>query len=70
MSVIAWFKRRQKPTPMAVADFTCVAKDQRMPLDYDREERLAKLIKSNDDPVQNLEEIAKLLGQTPDIPQR
>jgi hypothetical protein len=45
-----------------VKDFTRVARDQGLPLDYDRDERLAKLL--SDDDAENLEEIAKLLGQS------
>jgi hypothetical protein len=62
LSVIEWFRRRQTPSAKAVKDFTRVAKDQGLPLDYDRDERLAKLL--FDDDTGNLEEIAKLLGQS------
>lgn len=66
LSVIDWFKRRRTPSATAVADFTRVARDQRLDLDYDRSERPAKLLKSEDPG--NLDEIAKLLGQYGDAP--
>lgn len=68
MSVIDWFKRRQSPSAKAVANFTRVARDQNLPLDYDRDERLAKLLTSDADPAGSLEEIAKLLGQSGNDP--
>jgi hypothetical protein len=69
MSVIDWFKRSQSPSTKAVADFTHVACDQNLPLDYDRDKRLAKLLSDNgDDPSGNLEEIANLLGQSDNGP--
>jgi hypothetical protein len=64
LSVIEWFRRRQTPSPKAVKDFTRVARDQGLPLDYDRDERLAKLLSSDGDPAANFDEIAKLLGQS------
>jgi hypothetical protein len=66
LSVIDWFKRRRTPTAKAVTDFTRVVRDQGHDLDYDRSERLAKLLKSEDPG--NLEEIAKLLGQSGNDP--
>jgi hypothetical protein len=45
-----------------MADFTCVARDQGLDLDYDHLERLAKLLRGEDPG--NLDEIAKLLGQS------
>lgn len=48
-------------TVEAVADFARVARDQNLSLDYDSDERLAKLLESADPG--NLDEIAKLLGQ-------
>ena len=44
MSGIEWFRRRQIPSPRAVKDFAQVGKDQELPLDFDRDERLAKLL--------------------------
>jgi hypothetical protein len=61
LSVIEWFRRRQTPSAKAVKDFTRVARDQGLRLDYDRDERLVKLLS---DDAGNLEEIAKLLGQS------
>lgn len=45
-------------------NFARVAKDQDLPLDYDVDKRLAELLSSDDDPEGNLDEIAKLLGQS------
>jgi hypothetical protein len=69
LSVIDWFKRRRTQSAKIVADFARVARDQNLPLDYDRDGRLAKLLSDDGDPSGNLDEIAKLLGQTPDEPQ-
>jgi hypothetical protein len=46
--VIDGLKRHRTPTAKAVADFTRVARDQGLDLGYDRSERLAKLLKSED----------------------
>jgi hypothetical protein len=46
-----------------VPDFTRVARGRGLDLDYDRSERLAKLLKSENPG--NPDEIAKLLGLTP-----
>lgn len=65
MAILKWIRRRTKSRyadDKAVSDFTRVAKGQNLPLDYD-DKRLAELLQS-DDPVGNLEEIAKLLGQS------
>jgi hypothetical protein len=62
--VIKWFRRRQTPSAKAVADFTRIARDQNLPLDYERDERLAKLLSDDRDPTRNVDEIAKLLGQS------
>jgi hypothetical protein len=62
LSVIDWFRRRRTKSATAVADFTRVARDQGLDLDYDHSERLAKLLKGEDPG--NLDEIAKLLGQS------
>jgi hypothetical protein len=51
-----------------VADFTRVARDQNFPLHYNRDERLAKLLSDDKDPSSNLDEIAKLLGQSDNGP--
>ena len=66
LSVIDWFKRRRTPTAKAVAGFTRIAPSQGLDLDYDRSERIAKLLRS-EDPA-NLEEIAQLLGQSGNNP--
>ena len=66
LSVIDRFKRRQTPPAKAVADFTRVARGRGLDLDYDRSERLAELLKSEDP--ENLEGIAKLLGQSGNDP--
>lgn len=42
------------------------AQDQGLPLDYNHDKRLNELLSGNDDPAENLEEIAKLFGQPPD----
>lgn len=65
MTILNWVKRRTKSRyadDKAVDDFAQVAKDQGLPLDYDREGRLADLL-DGDEP-EHLEEIAKLLGQS------
>jgi hypothetical protein len=46
-----------------VKDFTRVAKDQGLPLDYERDKRLAELLSSDGDPAVNFDEIADLLGR-------
>jgi hypothetical protein len=66
LSVIDWFKRRRTQSAKTVAGFTRVARDQNLPLDYDRDGRLAKLLSDDGDPSGNMDEIAKLLGQTPE----
>jgi hypothetical protein len=66
LSVFDWFKRRRTQSAKIVADFTRVARDQNLALDYDRDGRLAKLLSDDGDPSENLDEIAKLLGQTPE----
>jgi hypothetical protein len=62
LSMIDWFRRRRNAPTKAVDDFARVARDQGADLDYDRSERLAKLLKSEDSG--NLEGIANLLGQS------
>lgn len=68
MSVIDWFRRHRQPTAKAVSDFSQVARDQGLDLDYDQANRLAEFLES-DDP-ENFEEIAKLLGQSGNEPNR
>ena len=48
----------------AVEGFEKVAKEQGLDLDYDRDERLNKLLNDESDPAGNMAEIAKLLGQS------
>ena len=68
MAVIGWLKNRvtksRYVSDQAVSDFTRVARDQSLPLDYGNDQRLAELLASNDDPAGNMAEIAKLLGQS------
>lgn len=73
--IINWFKRRRAHSryvdDKAVQDFTRVAKDQGMDLNYgeDPVARLAELIQDDSPPdEQRLAEIAKLMGQTDDKP--
>ena len=69
MAMIDWIKQRfSKPryvSDKAVSDFTAMAKDQGLQFDYGTDKRLVHLLRSNDDPARNMEEIAKLLGQSP-----
>jgi hypothetical protein len=58
------FRRRRIPSRQVVADFTRVAKDQGMDLDYDRGKRLYDLLSDNSAPDQDrLDEIDKLLKE-------
>lgn len=68
MTILNWIRRRTKSSyadDRAVDDFARVAKAQGLPLDYG-DKRLADLLSSDDDPSRNMNEIAKLLGQTPE----
>lgn len=63
MTILNWIRRRTKShyaDDKTVDDFARVAKSRGAPLDYERSERLTELM---EDP-ENLEEIAKLLGQS------
>jgi hypothetical protein len=65
VTILDWYKRRltkSRRSDDAVEQFARVAKDQRLPLDYDVDKRLAELLSSDPDPEGNLDEIVKLLG--------
>lgn len=63
MTIIDWLKHNF--TADRAAYFARPAQDQRLPLD---DRRLVELLSSNEGAAGNLEEIAKLLGQTPKPP--
>lgn len=67
MTILNWIRRRAKSRhadDKAVTDFANVAKGQGLPLDYDRDARLVELLnRPAKEAGDNLEEIAKLLGQ-------
>lgn len=63
MTILNFLRRRTKSRyadDKAVDDFARVAKDQGLYND----KRLAELLSSDEDPVVNMDEIAKLLGQS------
>ncbi|HRO01641.1 MAG TPA: hypothetical protein PLX43_09130 [Nitrobacter sp.] len=67
MTILNWIQRRTKSRyadDKAVSDFTRVAREQSAPLDYDQDKRLAELLSSDEDPARNIDEIARLLGQS------
>jgi hypothetical protein len=66
MTIIDWLKHNF--TADRAAYFARPAQDQGLPLDFGNDRRLAELLSSKDDPAGNLDEIARLLGQTPESP--
>lgn len=71
MTILSWIKRRTKSRyadDKAVDDFSRVARGQGLPLDYDRDKRLAEMLSSDEDPAGNFDEVAKLLGQSGKTP--
>jgi hypothetical protein len=74
MTIIHWLKHRftksRYAPDRAVENFTRVAKEQNLPLEYGDDHRLADLLGSNDDPAGNIDDIAKLLGSRSKAPSR
>jgi hypothetical protein len=68
VTILDWYKRRftksRGASDDAIEQFARVAKGQDLPLKYDVDKRLADLLSSYTDPAGNLDEIAKLLGQS------
>ena len=72
MTILSFFKNHftssRYASDQAVYDFARVAQDQGLPLDFGNDRRLAELLGSNEDPVVNLDDIAKLFGPSSESP--
>jgi hypothetical protein len=69
MTILSFFKNHftnsRYASDQAIYDFARVARDQELPLDYGNDRRLAELLTGNEDAAGSLEQIANLLGQSP-----